>query len=37
VTHNPEIAAAAPRLIQLRDGEITLDSVAGSDGAGDAS
>jgi putative ABC transport system ATP-binding protein len=32
VTHNPEIAAAAPRLIQLRDGEITLDSEATSDG-----
>jgi putative ABC transport system ATP-binding protein len=25
VTHNPEIAAAAPRLIRLRDGEIILD------------
>jgi putative ABC transport system ATP-binding protein len=30
VTHNPEIAAAAPRLIQLRDGEITLDAAVGS-------
>ena len=28
VTHNPEIAAAAPRLIRLRDGEITLDREA---------
>jgi putative ABC transport system ATP-binding protein len=27
VTHNPEIAAAAPRLIRLRDGEITLDAA----------
>jgi putative ABC transport system ATP-binding protein len=27
VTHNPEIAAAAPRLIRLRDGEITLDTT----------
>jgi putative ABC transport system ATP-binding protein len=25
VTHNPEIAAAAPRLIKLRDGKIILD------------
>jgi putative ABC transport system ATP-binding protein len=32
VTHNPEIAAAAPRLIRLRDGEITLDSETTSDG-----
>jgi putative ABC transport system ATP-binding protein len=30
VTHNPEIAAAAPRLIQLRDGEITLDAAVGA-------
>jgi len=29
VTHNPEIAAAAPRLIRLRDGEIVLDCQAG--------
>jgi putative ABC transport system ATP-binding protein len=28
VTHNLEIAAAAPRLIRLRDGEITLDREA---------
>jgi putative ABC transport system ATP-binding protein len=37
VTHNPEIAAAAPRLIQLRDGEITLDSGDGAARAGDTS
>jgi putative ABC transport system ATP-binding protein len=37
VTHNPEIAAAAPRLIQLRDGEITLDSGDGTVRAGDTS
>ena len=28
VTHNPEIAAAAPRLISLRDGEVSLDRKA---------
>ncbi len=28
VTHDPEIAAAVPRTIRLRDGEITLDSAA---------
>ena len=30
VTHDPEIAAAAPRQIRLRDGEITLDSSGGT-------
>src|SRR5258708_16951998 len=34
VTHNPEIAAAAPRLIRLRDGEITLDRDAAGNGGG---
>jgi putative ABC transport system ATP-binding protein len=28
VTHDPEIAAAVPRTIRLRDGEITVDSAA---------
>jgi putative ABC transport system ATP-binding protein len=37
VTHNPEIAAAAPRLIRLRDGEITLDSADGAARTGDSS
>jgi putative ABC transport system ATP-binding protein len=37
VTHNPEIAAAAPRLIQLRDGEITLDAAVGAAQAGGTS
>ena len=30
VTHDPEIAAAAPRQIRLRDGEITLDTAGGT-------
>jgi len=30
VTHDPEIAAAAPRQIRLRDGEITVDSSGGT-------
>jgi putative ABC transport system ATP-binding protein len=37
VTHNPEIAAAAPRLIRLRDGEITLDSTDAAARAGGTS
>jgi putative ABC transport system ATP-binding protein len=34
VTHDLEIAAAAPRMIRLRDGEITLDRDAAGDGGG---
>ena len=34
VTHDLEIAAAAPRMIRLRDGEITLDRDAAGDAQG---
>ena len=33
VTHNPEIAAAAPRMIRLRDGEIIHDSTTTGGGS----
>jgi putative ABC transport system ATP-binding protein len=31
VTHNPEIAAVAPRVIELRDGELVRDETKGDD------